>query len=242
MRNIEDDITKHLKESEEMDSEEISMDGAGVTDGSIETLMSTLLGITTHLKVFHWVASVHAEHVILGDLYDALDGIVDKIIENVLSNRNSIVVRSTSTENPVSIEVGQYGGLETSCNYLESIRHVIRDMDQLGQTTELSSLRDELLESIGSSIYLLGIVFNDRANPDQDFNETEPPTEEEPPMEEFSEEETGMFESSDSRNLPSREELKSKFDPQELQKQLGIVLLNDYQPPIDSTDDPSSID
>lgn len=53
-------------------------------------LTRLVLGTTAQIKLYHWQASKHATHTILGDLYDKFNEYSDKLIE-VLMGRYGII-------------------------------------------------------------------------------------------------------------------------------------------------------
>jgi len=55
-----------------------------------QILTRLVLGTTAQIKLYHWQASKHNTHVILGDLYDFFNEASDKLIE-VLMGRYGII-------------------------------------------------------------------------------------------------------------------------------------------------------
>lgn len=57
----------------------------------MEKAVLKLLKIQSQVRVFHWQAKPEPKHRALGDYYDTIDDLIDRIVENVSGTRQQLV-------------------------------------------------------------------------------------------------------------------------------------------------------
>lgn len=142
---------------EEVPVEEVPVNGEYVSaeqEYSESNVISYFLGLSNQLHLFHWFSSKHSEHVILDELYEKVNEMSDKIVEALLSYDEEL---SGSPEMVSPAQLIPYEGIEQVLSYVKNSRETIQSFVELDSTTEIASLRDELVEAFDKAIYLLSM-------------------------------------------------------------------------------------
>mgnify|MGYP003352885608 CR=1 FL=1 len=96
----------------------------------MQGLASTLLGFVMQIHVFHWLASTHAQHIVLGELYEGIHELADEFMEvymgkygkDIGNNSASMVIYNNE-------DVNEY--IKMFEAYLNSFNDVFNDTDLL---------------------------------------------------------------------------------------------------------------
>lgn len=124
--------------------------------------MLTLLTIVNQIKLYHWQTLSHPRHKATDELYSNLSDLVDKFIEVlngiliVESNNKNYRISLTESDSRNGINIINYSdskGLDLLINiknYLNSVEF----NKIISKSTDLSNIRDEMLENVNKSCYL----------------------------------------------------------------------------------------
>lgn len=109
------------------------------------------------IRILHWETSSYAEHKALGKAYENLDGLIDSFIETFIGKYGKPEANIT-----YSITLGSYreGLPETLLReYVEALTTSIPETLELSpeRDTDLLNIRDEMLQTLNQTIYLLGL-------------------------------------------------------------------------------------
>jgi hypothetical protein len=113
---------------------------------SFVTLASYLLHSQTQVHVFHLQTDSYAEHKALQDYYEAIDGLMDSLIE-AYQGMNGIV------EEYKSFPIKKYGGKEMIISYFENLKKIIDSNRESADGSHLQNIIDEIVELIASTLY-----------------------------------------------------------------------------------------
>lgn len=109
-----------------------------------------LLQFRTDIKMFHWQTKSFAYHKISDELLSSIDDLTDKLVENIsglLNQRPSLSAQITITDiSDKNILISKAKSVITSLKESNSL---------FRSNSEISNIRDELLESINKALYLL---------------------------------------------------------------------------------------
>lgn len=115
-------------------------------------LVTNLLTYKNQLQILHWQTVGYAEHVAIGGLYDALDGLIDAFIETfmgkygrVLGKGGFVLALKNYQDYPPTLL------LEDVTKFLsEDVPVMLSEKD-----TDLLNIRDEMLGAVNKTKYLL---------------------------------------------------------------------------------------
>ena len=109
-------------------------------------MIVTLLQFLSQIRIFHWQTDLYNHHVIFGELYDAMDGLTDEILEVSFGqgyskklDDNKIIVTDIDT---VSIST-----------FLNDYISFILDIKE--QNPDLTNICDTMVDTINRKKYLL---------------------------------------------------------------------------------------
>ena len=99
-------------------------------------LIQEFLSVQQNIRMYHWTTKIYNQHVVSGELYEKLDGLIDKFVETFLG-KNKINFDSFD----INFKIFLMGEIELF----------------LGEKTnsDLKNIRDEMLSEVNKSIYLL---------------------------------------------------------------------------------------
>lgn len=111
--------------------------------------LNPFLEFLSILKVLHWNAKTHTEHVVLGDAYDQFSDKIDEFVENYLgSSQDGIGI--------VGLMAAQYTNDSTIKQFQVAFNAFIDRVDEYAHlNVGLQSLRDDLLNIANRTNYLL---------------------------------------------------------------------------------------
>ena len=109
-------------------------------------LLHFLLEAASQIRVLHWGTSSYAEHVALGDLYEAVNDAADKIAEALMGAQGKrLQLKGT-------LELVDYAeGMPAS--YVAGIGQALESI--AGLPTDILNTRDDLLGAVHKTSYLL---------------------------------------------------------------------------------------
>lgn len=114
--------------------------------------------IQNYLKINHWQTSSYATHVAIGNLYDALNLLIDQFIETLQGK----MTKHIQFKNPEKIEISNQSDndvkrLITICirwieNELPKI--LLRD-EKIVMSSDLKNIADEMVGELNKTLFLL---------------------------------------------------------------------------------------
>ena len=124
-----------------------------MTNNNLSSNVNLFLGLQCQFKIMHWQTKGYARHQAFGNIYDALDDLVDKYVEVSMGKFG----RFTIDESNRNIEI--YNLLDIDIvKFIQKIKEIL-----IGLSTELSpendtdllNIRDEMLAEVNKLAYLL---------------------------------------------------------------------------------------
>lgn len=104
-----------------------------------------LMEASQQVRVFHWNTKSYAEHVALGDLYEAIDASADEIAESLIGIEGKRPVLSGT------IKVSDY-----KRNAVPAFLNALAvQLEAFDGSTDVLNLRDDLLSKVHKTLYLL---------------------------------------------------------------------------------------
>lgn len=118
-------------------------------EDSLTELVMDLLhsAIVTH--IMHWQTTSYAQHVALGEFYQAIPDLVDAVVE-AYQGKNNVILSKFPTE------MESYEDM-TPLNYMEYLNQELYESRGLfGDDSEIQNLVDAIADLIDSTMYKLG--------------------------------------------------------------------------------------
>jgi DNA-binding ferritin-like protein len=119
----------------------------------MEQIILNLIKLQNQLRVLHWQTESYAQHQAFGQTYEALDGLLDELVEVHQGKKGKITFSS-----PVSIELVNLEDLsiekvlEEVGSYLSTTFNELHDSET---DTDCLNIRDEILAAVNKLRYLL---------------------------------------------------------------------------------------
>jgi hypothetical protein len=112
-------------------------------------MVDKLLGLQNQLRMLHWGTNSYAEHKALGKAYEGLDGLIDTFVETYMGvhGKNLNVAR-------LELQPYKPGSAEKLLD--QAVQFFTGELNtSIGQNTDLTNIRDEMLGLIHHTKYLL---------------------------------------------------------------------------------------
>jgi len=119
----------------------------------MEKVITNLVKLQNQLRVLHWQTDSHAQHEAFGKTYDALDGLIDTLVEVHQGKYGKIVFSAPCSIDIVNIEDISINDVLTEVtDYLsESFASTVDP----SKDTDCLNIRDSILQEINQLKYLL---------------------------------------------------------------------------------------
>jgi hypothetical protein len=135
MNNLKDKLFEQIKEQKDFKTNFIS-------------LMSRLLDSQRQTHIFHLQTKSFAEHKALQDYYDAIDGLVDGLVESAQGKWGILTGwKSVGTQ--------EYQSSEQVISYLKSLADEVAKVFSIVKDTYIQNQLDEVTALINSTLYKL---------------------------------------------------------------------------------------
>jgi hypothetical protein len=135
MENLKDKLFEQIKEQKDFKTNFIS-------------LMSRLLDSQRQTHIFHLQTKSFAEHKALQDYYDAIDGLVDALVESAQGKWGILTGwKSVGTQ--------EYQSSEQVISYLKSLADEVAKVFSIVKDTYIQNQLDEVTALINSTLYKL---------------------------------------------------------------------------------------
>lgn len=109
-------------------------------------LILTLLHSATNAHIHHWQTTSYAQHVALGEFYEAMPGLVDALVEAIMGKTGQV------PEFPVDYIKPASSGLE---EIEELSEYFTENRSVLPVDSEIQNLADEIQAQIDSTMFKL---------------------------------------------------------------------------------------
>ena len=110
-------------------------------------LILALLHSGTNAHIHHWQTTSYAQHVALGEYYEAIPGLVDSLVEAIIGKTGKVPEFPADYMKPAETGLQE---LEEISEYLQQERHKV-----LPQDSEIQNLVDEIQSQLDSTIFKL---------------------------------------------------------------------------------------
>ena len=106
----------------------------------------TLLHASTNAHILHWQTKSYAEHVALGEFYEAIPGLVDDLVEATQGATGEII----------QFPADYYPPAENGLTELKELReYFVENRDVMPPDSEIQNLLDSIGDQIDSTLYRL---------------------------------------------------------------------------------------
>ena len=110
-------------------------------------ILENLFHLKNQTELYHWQTSSHAQHSAFGDLYEALEDLVDSFMEAYMGCYGRPTISKP-------IKIFNYGEMDCM-EYYSNMITVFNQYQQNIQQSELNNILDEIKAAINKTIYLL---------------------------------------------------------------------------------------
>jgi hypothetical protein len=119
---------------------------------NLSSNVNFFLALQSQLRICHWQTKGHARHTALGDLYSALDGLIDEYVEQAMGKYGRFDLddetKNYKIENLKDLDVQAF--CKTVAEALVQFTEQLEESD-----TNLLNIRDEMLGLVYKTLYLL---------------------------------------------------------------------------------------
>jgi DNA-binding ferritin-like protein len=113
------------------------------------SILTTLMGMLTQVKLYHWATMKYSHHKALDELHAALSALVDRFVEAYIGKFKLQPLPKLSVTTAVDTEAVKIE------KYLESARDDLQKMyKSFAKASELQNIIDEMMASLDQAIYL----------------------------------------------------------------------------------------
>ena len=117
------------------------------------------MSFLNNIQVYHWQTQSYAEHEALGEYYETLTQLNDKLVESWQGNQNT---RLRFSEGPYSIE-NYFSKEETKNKIVEfkeqvtTISGFVSELNETNQFDDIENILEEISEVNSRTLYLLSL-------------------------------------------------------------------------------------
>lgn len=106
----------------------------------------TLLHAATNTHILHWQTKSFAEHMALGEFYEALPGLIDSLVEATQGATGEII----------EFPADYYPPAKNGLTELEELReYFVQERSVMPPDSEIQNLLDSIADQIDSTLYKL---------------------------------------------------------------------------------------
>ncbi len=117
---------------------------------NLQNIMSTLLGFSAQVHVYHWQTRGYATHMALGELYSGITGLADSFIETYIGANGG-----TRVDEAVLETLLLRFDTDSILSTIDSFESYLIGLDSAISNTDLLNIRDEMLGLVHKTKYLL---------------------------------------------------------------------------------------
>jgi len=116
-------------------------------------VITPLIQFQQQLRIFHWQAETHAQHVVLGKAYENLDDLVDSFVETYMG-----IFGKSKPTNTFNLVLYPLTNLDEVFQIIEEFISYLKEMNyEIESETDLLNIRDSILGEINQLKYLLSL-------------------------------------------------------------------------------------
>lgn len=112
-------------------------------------LIKTLLDALTTIKLFHWKTNTYSHHMASDTLYEQLDADIDRFVEVYMGNNQGRRISNFQCKTTLS--------MKNAITLQDYLIHFSAFLKRLPLSTDLASIRDDMLAHVHQFIYLLSM-------------------------------------------------------------------------------------
>jgi DNA-binding ferritin-like protein len=119
---------------------------------NLATNVNLFLGLQSQLRICHWQTKGLGRHQAFGELYEALDGLIDTFTESAMGKYGRFILDDESK----TIELNNLSDIDVK-SMIDTLRNSFIQMtDELDPSdTDLLNIRDEMLGELNKFAYLI---------------------------------------------------------------------------------------
>ena len=128
-------------------------------NAKIDEFVSNTMSFLNNIQVYHWQTQSYAEHEALGEYYETLTQLNDKLVESWQGNQNT---RLRFSEGPYSIE--NYFSKEETKNKIAEFKEqvttisgFVSELNETNQFDDIENILEEISEVNSRTLYLLSL-------------------------------------------------------------------------------------
>ena len=123
--------------------------------------------VLTSIHMVHWYSTNFNVHEILGDLYEDLDGLFDKLQEEIIgTSKTGTQLFPSFDPEKISLEIDNYNTTESLMkNYYQTVTTLVSILNSqefstyiINVSSGLNNTKEDILSRINKSNYLLDMV------------------------------------------------------------------------------------
>jgi len=125
----------------------------------IDEFVSYTMSFLNNIQVFHWQTQSYAEHEALGEYYESLTDLNDKLVESWQGNQNT---RLKFSEGPYSLE--NYFSKEETKNKINEFKNqvtqlsgFVAELNESNSFDDIENILEEISEVNSRTLYLLSL-------------------------------------------------------------------------------------
>ena len=128
-------------------------------NAKIDEFVSNTMSFLNNIQVYHWQTQSYSEHEALGEYYETLTQLNDKLVESWQGNQNT---RLRFSEGPYSIE--NYFSKEETKNKIAEFKEqvttisgFVSELNETNQFDDIENILEEISEVNSRTLYLLSL-------------------------------------------------------------------------------------
>ena len=128
-------------------------------NAKIDEFVSYTMSFLTNIQVYHWQTQSYSEHEALGESYESLTLLNDKLVESWQGNQNT---RLRFSEGPYSLE-NYFSKEETKNRIIEFKNQVttmsgyVAELNESNNFDDIENILEEISETNSRTLYLLSL-------------------------------------------------------------------------------------
>jgi hypothetical protein len=123
-----------------------------MSGASDTTVLQVFLYFQTQLRLYHWKTMSHPRHEASGDLYSALDPLIDLFIESLQGSKDNGNYRIHYKNFDITFEnVNENSIIDVFKSFKDFLENRIENI--VSKKTDLSNIRDEMLSHVNKTMY-----------------------------------------------------------------------------------------
>ena len=128
-------------------------------NAKIDEFVSYTMSFLNNIQVYHWQTQSYSEHEALGEYYESLTLLNDKLVESWQGNQNT---RLRFSEGPYSLE--NYFSKEETKNKIIDFKNqvttmsgYVAELNESNNLDEIENILEEISETNSRTLYLLSL-------------------------------------------------------------------------------------